>query len=255
MTWQHTNKAKCISPTEKHILKKSNIRHSSPFFASNAGSLAIWCRLWSLDWCLHFGTIWAIGFRIFKWVPYLHLLFVPKCQCQAKCMSYIVISKGWVCFWKLRGDGSSGSDDQSAESSMGESDTESLDSDEPTWQGSIDLTLDRLQSMKHVAGQYHHDESSYSKNGRSKKRIRNAINNPICPCKCRVNIGILMKVCLLFWLLSKSGQDSILWAIQTGKGKKNRWCIEGLVSCVIKHHAFDFNQCSYSKKCQNFFCH
>ena len=118
-----------------------------------------------------------------------------------------------------------------------ESDTESSDSDEPKYQGSIDLTLDRLQSMMHVAGKYHHDESSYSMNGRSKTRIKHAINNPICTCKCRVNINVLMKICLLFWLLSKSGQDSVLWAIQSGQGKRNKWYIEGLVFCMIQHHA------------------
>ena len=136
---------------------------------------------------------------------------------------------------KLREDvsSSSASNDDDESSSM-DSESDSSGQSQGPRRGSIDLTLDRLQSMHAVACGYRHDRSSYSANGRSQDRIKNVVNNPICACRqCRVKLSILMKVCLTFWLLSKDGQDSVLWAIQRGNGKKNNWYIEGLVRLML----------------------
>ena len=131
--------------------------------------------------------------------------------------------------FKLRGDDTSAMDSADESSSMDSTDSDgSSDTEEHQGRGCIDLTLDRLQSMHAVSSAYRHDRSSYSANGRCKDRIKEAVKNPICACQCRVNLITLMKICLTFWLLSKDGQDSVLWAIQRGSARKNMWHIEGL---------------------------
>lgn len=115
-------------------------------------------------------------------------------------------------------------------SSMDSTDSDgSSGTEEHQGRGCIDLTLERLQSMRAVANAYRHDRSSYSANGRCRHRIKQAVQNPICACQCRVNMITLMKICLTFWLLTKDGQDSVLWAVQRGSARKNTWHIEGLV--------------------------
>lgn len=73
-------------------------------------------------------------------------------------------------------------------------------------------------------------ESKFAKHGRSKLRIKTAIANPVCQCQCRVPLSQLLRLCIAFWLLGKSGQDSVLWTIQhetAGHGSKKDWFIEG----------------------------
>lgn len=117
--------------------------------------------------------------------------------------------------------------DESSSIDSSDSDGSSC-TEEHQGRGCIDLTLERLQSMHAVANAYRHDRTSYSANGRCRHRIKQAVQNPICRCQCRVNMNTLMKICLTFWLLSKDGQDSVLWAIQRGSAKKNTWHIQGL---------------------------
>ena len=78
----------------------------------------------------------------------------------------------------------------------------------------------------------HHDDAEFSehaKNGKSGDRIRDILRRPKCKCRCVVNFRILMKICCVFWSLSKSGQDTVLWTIQQGSGGKRQWHIEGLL--------------------------
>ena len=45
----------------------------------------------------------------------------------------------------------------------------------------------------------------------SKKRIAHALKFSLCRCLCQVPFKIVLGVCIAFWLLSKQGQDTILW--------------------------------------------
>lgn len=95
--------------------------------------------------------------------------------------------------------------------------------------GSVDLTLQHLQSM-HAMSRRQRELSTYATSGKSQKRVYQRLKNPICKCRCRVPFQALLKICVCFWMLSKQGQDSVLWAIQTehpGTGCKKDWFIGG----------------------------
>ena len=137
---------------------------------------------------------------------------------------------------KLRMDcDSTGSSD--AESSTG-SPTDSngasgsSDDDDTAYErGRVDISVQRLQSMHAVASNKSRSISKFARNGRSKSRIKDALENPPCKCRCKVGLQLLLRVCLTFWLLTKEGQDTVLWTIQTenpGSGTKKDWFIEGL---------------------------
>ena len=95
----------------------------------------------------------------------------------------------------------------------------------------MDLTSQRLQSMHAVATNGKSKSmSKYSTNGSSKQRIRKAVEKPICTCQCAVPFRIVLRVAVAFWLLTKQGQDTVLWTIQhenPGNGSKKDWFIEG----------------------------
>ena len=127
------------------------------------------------------------------------------------------------------------SGDDEASTSSGSYESDSGDSDESSGEGErgfVDITLQRLQSVHAVASNYQVGDSTYSRHGRSKKRIAHALKYPLCRCLCQVPLRLVLGVCMGFWLLSKQGQDSVLWSLQhenEGKGKKKDWYIEGLI--------------------------
>ena len=98
--------------------------------------------------------------------------------------------------------------------------------------GSVNMTLQRLQSM-HAVATCSEKTSKYAENGRCKTRIRKSVANPICQCHCNLPLHTLFRVCVAFWCLTKQGQDTVLWTIQRenpGSGSKKDWFIEGQVS-------------------------
>lgn len=124
---------------------------------------------------------------------------------------------------------STGSSTGSSTDSDGTSD--SSDDDTAYERGRVDISVQRLQSMHAVASNKSRSKSKFAKNGRSKSRIKEALEKPACKCKCKVAMHLLLRVCLAFWFLTKEGQDTVLWTIQTenpGSGTKKDWFIEGL---------------------------
>ena len=104
------------------------------------------------------------------------------------------------------------------------------DSDESTdYAGAsseVGLKLSNLESY-HAAGD--EDKSQYAENGANPKRIRQLLANPPCDCQCTLPFGVLYRTCQTFWSLPKVSQDSILWSLQGGSGRKATWSIEGRV--------------------------
>lgn len=133
---------------------------------------------------------------------------------------------------KLRS-GSSDASMQSSELGSESSDhSESTDEDASGYmRGRVDMNLQYLQSFHAVASNKKKVTSKYSANGRSKTRVKHALENPVCSCRCTMPLQVLLRVCMAFWLLTKSAQDSVLWNIQQsnpGSGSKRDWFIEGL---------------------------
>lgn len=97
--------------------------------------------------------------------------------------------------------------------------------------GRVDMNLQYVQSFHAVASNKRKVLSKYASNGRSKTRVREALEKPLCKCQCKIPLHLLLRVCMAFWLLSKSAQDTVLWNIQQsnpGSGSKRDWFIEGL---------------------------
>ena len=103
------------------------------------------------------------------------------------------------------------------------SDSES-ESSSATANATIDLTLERLQSL-HASGSINkRDLTTYAKRGISTKRIKSAVLRPRCDCACKMPVKLLYSICVAFWTLAKPSQDSLLWSIQNESGdsrKKN----------------------------------
>ena len=126
---------------------------------------------------------------------------------------------------KLRQTDASALDPSDSDSSYSSS------SDDVAEFGKVEIWTQRLQSMHAVSSNKSTGPlSKYSKNGRSKTRVKHALENPKCSCACSVPLRTLLRVCLTFWLLTKRGQDSVLWTIQQEHpGSKRDWYIEGLM--------------------------
>ena len=138
---------------------------------------------------------------------------------------------------KQRSDGSStasDSADSDGSATSGDSgDASSSGSDDDGCvRGRVDISCQRLQSMHAVASNKDvSTPSKYAGNGKSKTRIQDCLKHPKCKCKCSVPFALLLRVCVAFWLLTKRGQDTVLWTIQQeepGTGSKRDWFIEGL---------------------------
>ena len=103
----------------------------------------------------------------------------------------------------------------------------------------VSLTLAKLESFHGLATKGLDQENDseltvYAKNGMDKDRVKQAVQHPTCSCKCSAPIGLMMKICLAFWCLSKSAQDSILWSLQVSDGdrRKRYYDIEGWAPCA-----------------------
>ena len=122
-------------------------------------------------------------------------------------------------------------------SSSDDSDGESTSS-EGAERGYVDLTLQRLQTMRAVASEVDTTANKISSHGKSRARIERVLRWPICECACRLPFGTLLRLCMAFWLLSKRAQDTVLWEIQRehpGGGKRD-WYLEGRfpTKCLCK---------------------
>ena len=141
-----------------------------------------------------------------------------------------------------------------SDTASAESDSSSA-SDEPGVV-SVDLTLERLQSLQYRTS-LTDDQSSYAITGGSKERVIDAWGHPCCKCRCRVPFGILFKIVATFWLLSKPTQDALLWSLQHEAGpKRKKWFIAGTVPsknvCTMTlKYFFGGGVVLCSKLCQN----
>ena len=109
----------------------------------------------------------------------------------------------------------------------------------------VDLTLERLHSLHTVQNTKASEElSSYARTGSSKTRVAHAVRHPICKCRCKVPLGILLKVVAAFWLLAKPTQDALLWSLQheAGSNKKKQWFISGGRVCKLFQPAMKFSR-------------
>ena len=94
----------------------------------------------------------------------------------------------------------------------------------------INFTLNRLESLHSLSFGEPGDEgqSQFASNGMCKKRIKEAVKNPGCQCKCKVPFSVLVKICVSFWSLCKQAQDALLWTLQSeGSHRQKNWHIEG----------------------------
>ena len=101
-------------------------------------------------------------------------------------------------------------------------------SNEYSWK-TIDMDLNRLQSLHATATNLGEKESKYCQHGCSLKRIRAVLDRPSCQCKCRAPAKTVIALCKAFWLLPKRTQDALLWSLQreARKASKRRWSIGG----------------------------
>ena len=133
---------------------------------------------------------------------------------------------------KLRQSDASTLDPSDSDSSY--SDSSGSDDVSECGKGKVEISTQRLQSMHAVSSNKRTGSlSKYAKNGRSKTRVKSALDHPKCECACTVPLRTLLRVCLAFWLLTKCAQDSVLWTIQQEHpGSKREWYIEGLMGIV-----------------------
>ena len=118
---------------------------------------------------------------------------------------------------------------EDSESGTPSTSSDNEDGDLPK-KGHVDLTLKQLEAMHAVASNLNKDESTYATHGKSETRIKEALRNPICKCRCKIPMQLLLKICLAFWMLSKQGQDTVLWTIQhEHPGTKKDWYLGGLL--------------------------
>ena len=91
----------------------------------------------------------------------------------------------------------------------------------------MSFTLTRLESL-HDLNNDVDQQSKFAKNGMSRKRVKDAAQNPSCDCGCVIPAALLYKVCCAFWTLGKCAQDALLWSLQTEGGRKQiKYTIEG----------------------------
>ena len=111
------------------------------------------------------------------------------------------------------------------------SDSDGSTSGEAEGSGEVDLKLAHLESYFTKDGQK--DTSEYAKNGSSVKRIQQLLDDPPCECECRLPLNVCAKICKTFWNLPKQSQDALLWSLQSGSGRKSKWCLEGVVCLKV----------------------
>lgn len=121
---------------------------------------------------------------------------------------------------------SSGSDSGSSQSTYNEDGSDSCSDSDCQGVGHIDLTYERIASLQRSPKRV---QTTYAKGGGSQRRITEALEYPICQCKCQVPKKILLRLVTAFWCLVKSAQDSLLWSLQhdSGKHRKKQWFLQG----------------------------
>ena len=84
--------------------------------------------------------------------------------------------------------------------------------------GKNELTLATLQMFPGEADESGGKDSFASQNEKDPQRIRQLMKGKVCHCskncKRKLNVGTILTVCNMFWSLSKSAQDCVLWGIQ-----------------------------------------
>ena len=140
----------------------------------------------------------------------------------------------YIHIYIYRHDARTSGDSESAHSASSNESTSLSDSETDNGSGcgdpTIDLTLERLQSL-HTAGTVQKgDLSEYAKTGMSPTRIKSALKQPVCTCYCKLPVKLLYQLCVAFWTLTKSSQDSLLWSLQHegGKHRRKQWHLGGL---------------------------
>lgn len=113
-----------------------------------------------------------------------------------------------------------------------ESSDNSEDADQQGGVGTISLNVSRLESFHAMSTVADGELSHFAQEGQSRSRIKDALQNPTCLCKCTLPERDLMAVCRCFWRLPKQSQDAILWSIQAeASGRhRNQWILEGDMS-------------------------
>lgn len=109
------------------------------------------------------------------------------------------------------------SDADTSYSAEGQSDNSSTGSSSSSTQ-SIACRVSNLSFNQVFHGDQDSDseEDAYQKNGKSKRRIANAMKKRCCKRKCKKQL-VFKAVCFLvtsFWSLTKGGQDALLWSMQ-----------------------------------------
>lgn len=105
----------------------------------------------------------------------------------------------------------------------------SSDSDDAGGSGCVDITLSRLESLHTNGTVQKKDLTEYAQWGISSTRIKKAVLQPRCPCKCKLPLRVLYHLCMAFWTSTKPSQDSLLWTIQqeSGNQKRKQWYLAG----------------------------
>ena len=127
---------------------------------------------------------------------------------------------------QLRCSSSEENSDVDSESSLSYSSSED---DAAQGLSNVDLTYERVVSLQRAPRKM---PTTYAKGGASVKRMRAALEKPICTCGCRVPLKLLVRLCTAFWSLAKGVQDSLLWSLQheSGKRGKRQWFLQGLAT-------------------------
>ena len=100
----------------------------------------------------------------------------------------------------------------------------------------MDLRLSALNSLHSMSELT--DQSVFSSHGLDPDRIKTALKQPPCDCKCSIPASVLTKACKGFWTLPKQAQDALLWSLQAEAGtSRKKWYIEGLKS-TLKFKSF-----------------
>jgi hypothetical protein len=78
-------------------------------------------------------------------------------------------------------------------------------------------------------------DTAYSRHGKSSERIRARLRGKnVCACSRRCwkqfTRTSLMIICSLFWGLSKTVQDTLLWSLASARASKRFWGLEGPAS-------------------------
>lgn len=114
--------------------------------------------------------------------------------------------------------------------------------------GKVELVLNQLHAFAEDSTEQ--ELSKFAENGKSKERIKQAMNN-VCKCdaKCgkRISFAHVVAAATLFWSLPKSGQDCVLWSMQS-RHVKGLWEEEPEEESSASGSDSDHSTSSYSSR-------